>query len=451
MTHIGLLCPTAMGHLNPMLTLGRELRRRAHQVTVFQVIDAQPTVEAAGLGFYRLGAQTFPQGRIAQITERLGELQGLQAVRHSVEWIRQTTELMLAEMPTAARNAGVEILIIDQIMVEGETIAQRLGLPFISLCGALLVNRDPLVPPFITNWRYDASLWGRLRNRLGYAGLDSLTRPVFEVVQSCRQQWGLPLYGKQSHSMGHPYSPLLQISQQPREFEFPRTTLPDWFHWVGPLHDGYGRAPVAFPYERLSGKPLVYASLGTLQNRQHWLFEAIAQACAELPVQLVLSLGNAQGQDESRYAPWSCSLPGSPIVVPYAPQLELLSRAVLTITHAGLNTTLEALTHGVPLVAIPITNDQPGVASRIAWTGVGEVIPLGQVNVARLRAAVEQVLTYPSYRQRALEMQQAIQRSGGVQRAADLVEGVIQKQPSLGLVGAPRKRDREAFHASVSY
>lgn len=57
-------------------------------------------------------------------------------------------------------------------------------------------------------------------------------------------------------------------------------------------------------------------------------------------------------------------LPGNPIVVNYAPQLELLKIADLTITHAGVNTTLESLSNGVPLVAIPITNDQPGVAAR---------------------------------------------------------------------------------------
>ncbi|MGA7216366.1 MAG: hypothetical protein WBX20_19355, partial [Terrimicrobiaceae bacterium] len=37
---------------------------------------------------------------------------------------------------------------------------------------------------------------------------------------------------------------------------------------------------------------------------------------------------------------------GSPIVVPFAPQLELLRRAALTITHAGLNTALESLNQG---------------------------------------------------------------------------------------------------------
>ena len=77
------------------------------------------------------------------------------------------------------------------------------------------------------------------------------------------------------------------------------------------------------------------------------------------------------------------SLPRDPITVPFAPQLELLKRAAVCITHAGLNTALESLTNGVPMVAIPITNDQPGVAARVRWTRSGEVVPLKKLNVVR--------------------------------------------------------------------
>ena len=124
--------------------------------------------------------------------------------------------------------------------------------------------------------------------------------------------------------------------------------------------------------------------MGTLQNRSLEIFQCIAEACDGLDAQLVISLGGGS-------SPELQSLPGSPLVVEYAPQLELLKKATLTITHAGLNTVLESLSEGVPLVAIPITNDQPGVAARLAWTGAGEVVPLSGLSVPRLRAAIQQV------------------------------------------------------------
>ena len=114
-------------------------------------------------------------------------------------------------------------------------------------------------------------------------------------------------------------------------------------------------------------------------------------------------------------------LPGNPLVVGYAPQLELLQKATLTITHAGMNTTLESLTNGVPMVAIPVISDQPGIAARIAWTGAGEVIPLDKVSVKRLHKAVKRVLTEDSYKKNALRLQEAIKRAARLTPPARLI------------------------------
>lgn len=161
-----------------------------------------------------------------------------------------------------------------------------------------------------------------------------------------------------------------------------------------------------------------YASLGTLQNQLLWIFEKIAEACANLDAQLVILGGGASADSLPE-------LPGNPIVVGYAPQLELLKRASLTITHAGLNTTLESLSNGVPMVAIPIANDRPGVSSRIAWTGTGEVVPLKKITVEKLHTAIAKVLTDDSYRQNALKLQKVMAQSSGVGKAADIIEQAV--------------------------
>src|SRR5215212_1527276 len=110
-------------------------------------------------------------------------------------------------------------------------------------------------------------------------------------------------------------------------------------------------------------------------------------------------------------------LAGEPIVVEFAPQLELLKRAALCITHAGLNTALEALTNGVPVVAIPITNDQPGVAARVRWTGSGEVVPLSKLTASSVREAVSNVLTKTHCRDNARRLQGQIAGLKPLERA----------------------------------
>jgi MGT family glycosyltransferase len=255
--------------------------------------------------------------------------------------------------------------------------------------------------------------------------LDSLIKPIIETVNSIRQSWNLPPFQKSSDA----YSTLAQICRQPVEFEYPRQQLPDCFHFTGSFHNPLSRATVDFPYEKLNEKPLIYASMGTIQNRLLSIFNQIAEACQDLDAQLIISLGGSAEPD---------SLPnfaGDPIVVKYAPQLEILQKAQLTITHAGLNTVLESLSCGVPMVAIPIANDQPGVASRIAWTETGVVIPVKKLTVPKLRNAVQTVLTQPKYRDNAKKMQLAMQKAGGVNLAADIVEKVIATGNPVARIG----------------
>ena len=159
--------------------------------------------------------------------------------------------------------------------------------------------------------------------------------------------------------------------------------------------------------------------MGTVQNHFSFVFRTIAEACTSLDNQLVISLGG--GLDPEAFP----NLPGNPIIVKYAPQLELLQKANLNITHAGLNTALESLSYGVPMVAIPVTDDQPGVAARIAWTGTGELVALSQLSVPKLREAIERVLTEKSYQQNAVRLQAVMRQTQGVNRAADIIEQAV--------------------------
>ena len=212
------------------------------------------------------------------------------------------------------------------------------------------------------------------------------------------------------------WSSRLQISQQPKTFEFSRRVLLKEVRFVGPLRLPEGYPPVPFPWSRLDGRPLIYASLGTLQNRVSGTFRTIAKACGGLDAQLVISTGRGVDPDVLG------DLPGRSVVVPYAPQLELLQRAVLAVTHAGLNTVLDGLSTGLPMVAMPVTNEQPGIAARLVWTGAGEAIPLRQATIQRLRNLVVRVLSDPSYRAAAERVRDSMQAGGGTPRAAEIIE-----------------------------
>ncbi len=415
MTHFGIICPPASGHLYPMTTLGSELKKRGHCVTVIGVVDAKQKAIAAGLKFQSIAEDAYPIGSTAKLLAKLGELNGFATLLYSRDIFTSEANFLLQYLPEAIKKVGIEALLIDQLTLPGGTVAEYLNIPFITVCSALMLNRDETLPPFNTSWQYNSTWWGYLRNKLGYQILNHVTKPVRSVIAEYRQKWNLPMHFHPNNA----YSPLLQLSQQPTEFEFPRQNLPKYFHFTGPYHNATSREPIPFPWEKLTGQPLIYASMGTVQNRLLGVFDKIAIACSQLDAQLVISLGNSANLE---------SLPilsGNPLVLKYAPQLELLQKANLTITHAGMNTVLESLTNGVPMVAIPVANDQPGVAARISWTGVGEVVPLNKLSTERLHKTVKQVLKENSYKKNALRLQEAIRQSGGVTKAANLIEQAI--------------------------
>jgi zeaxanthin glucosyltransferase len=118
-------------------------------------------------------------------------------------------------------------------------------------------------------------------------------------------------------------------------------------------------------------------------------------------------------------------LPRNAIVVNQAPQLELLKRTSVCITHAGLNTVLESLAQGVPQVAVPITFDQPGVATRIVAKKTGVTMPFENLTSDRLSTLLSEVLNNAVYRENARKFKDIIAKTNGLSMAADLVEQAL--------------------------
>jgi zeaxanthin glucosyltransferase len=207
------------------------------------------------------------------------------------------------------------------------------------------------------------------------------------------------------------------VSQTIEEFDFPGIPWPSQFHYAGPFFDEAGRKPIPFPWGKLDGRPLVYASLGTLVNGLDSIYKTILPAVARMSeLQVVLAKGN--NIELADLGP----IPSNVIVVDRAPQIELLKRAALSITHAGLNTALESLAYGVPMVAIPIGYDQFGVAARITYHGVGESLEVDGLSVDTLHALIQRVLNTRSYREKAQYFKNIISQRRGLEVAAETIE-----------------------------
>ncbi len=385
---------------------------------IFGIADTEAHVSASGIEFRRIGMEDYPPGTLQKLDEHLARLKGFAALRFTLERVRNSARMVLRDGPKAVRTANVEMLLVDEADFAGN-VADYLGLPWISIALIPPLVQDDRFPPFWFGWAAEQDRLSRLRNRLAMFSLLLIATPIFRDVNQQRSAWGLKPFRRPEEAL----SVLGQITQLPEALEFEVVgEKPAGLHYTGPFVDAEQRPAVEFPWERLDGRPLIYASMGTLQNGSEGIFRTIAEACAGLDSQLLISLGG--GLDPSRLG----QLAGNPLVVSFAPQLEILKRAALVITHGGLNTVLESLCQGVPLVAVPLANDQPGVAARVKARGACVVVPRRRLNAARLRKAVILVLQDGRYREAAQALQRTIQRMDGPDRAADLIEQVLKRR-----------------------
>jgi zeaxanthin glucosyltransferase len=415
---IGFLSLPLTGHLNPMTALGRKLQSRGHKIVFIGVPDIEPVVQPDDLAFVPFGENEYPPGSIAKRWGPVANLHGLDVMRYTArELTPGLIKAAFEHLPGKIAETGVDALILDTAYRMIEIVPMHLRLPYVQIWNVLHFDSSGSTPLALYSWPYETSPEALARNIEGLHILREIRERIMPIAQSYAQRNGLEIDWSNPAAT---VSRLAVITQTPKEFDFPIPDLPPQFHYAGPLHDSEGRESVSFPWEKLTGKPLTYASIGTLVNGLNYVYSAILEAVGEFPeMQVVLSVGK-------NFNPGDLGpVPSNTIVVRIAPQIELLKRAALCITHAGLNTTLEALAQGVPMVAIPIGYDQPGVAARIAYHGVGEFVEVDNLTARHLSELIAKVTTNRNYRDKARWFQKVIAKARGLDLAADIIECVF--------------------------
>jgi UDP:flavonoid glycosyltransferase YjiC (YdhE family) len=170
-------------------------------------------------------------------------------------------------------------------------------------------------------------------------------------------------------------------------FDFP-SRLPANAEYVGPQLDPVAATPAwDSPWPPGDDRPLVVVGLSTTHQGHDSLLERIVSALGTLPVRALVTTGGAT---------LGATPPANVHVARFVPHALVLPQAAVVVTHAGLGTVHAALSHGLPLVCLPIGRDQPDNAARVEWHGVGlRLSP--KSSPAVIRVAVERVLADPAF------------------------------------------------------
>lgn len=430
-----LACYPIAGHLHPHLAVAHALKTQGHEVAFYTGAAAQSQVEREGFVFFPFHPEMDARlTRIWQPAEGGSLAEDLPIMKRAIfqigairatlaEWFLGTVPQQIDDLRALLARWQPDVLVSDislwgPILVLSETAA----IPVAAFC---VLFACPLPGP-------DAPTWGRglppphtwparLRSKLEQVIQDWVLSEFRERASALRQSYGLaPLAGP---VMAHAGTlPLFLLAGAP-ELDYDRRDLPPTVHYAGPClwHRSAQEAPPAWLLALPKDRPVVHVTEGTVHTRQPLVLRAAAQGLGNLPMEVIMSTGKARRVEELDLGPLAANIR----VEQYVSHGDLFPHTAVVVTTGGPGTVLTALAAGVPLVIVPTGWDHIENAQRIVYAGVGVSLPPQKCTAATLAAAVQKILADPAYRRNAQRMAEALQRQGGPDHAAALLEGLL--------------------------
>lgn len=385
MSRIVFFCIPAHGHTNPTLGVVKELVSRGHQVHYYSYNMLREKIEAAGAVFVSCDD--------CDMELRLSPRDGARIGRDlyfSTKVLVDTTLALDDRVCRDMEGLRPDCIVADSMAVWGKAVAMKLGIPFVSSTTTFAFNR------------HSAKIMQR--------GIGEMLKMMIAMPRAAKQV-------KRLQARGYPIKNVLDILQNDEhthtvvytspEFQPCSETFSDKYAFVGP-----SIRPAAESIEKTRDK-LIYISMGTVNNDLLPLYKSCLAALGDTDYQVIMSIGGLVSAGELG------ELPGNISVFPHVDQIAVLQQADVFISHCGMNSASESLYFGVPLVMLPQTAEQSGVAERILQLDAG-IKPDG-VDAASIKAAVNKILADPSYRRHAAGISAGFRRCSGAKGAADKI------------------------------
>ncbi len=217
------------------------------------------------------------------------------------------------------------------------------------------------------------------------------------------------------------------------EFFLQSYNFPESYMFVGPSLGGRYEESVSFhEIDNIKkGRPIALVTMGSILKREAVFIDKIIEAFKEEDIDIIL-IGDPNLKDV-----W----PDNFHVFSYIPQVKVMKEVQVVICHGGHNTVCEALSKSVPVIAIPVVNDQSYVATKVVKTGCGLRLKYKRLKPEHLRAAVSEIFAKENYKEAALKVKKSFDKAGGEERAAQLIHEFIIKNERVSLSIQPDKRE----------
>lgn len=386
MSHIAVFNFPAIGHINPNLAVVEELVSRGHRVTctvtehfveAIKSVGAEPIVYDSAFGeFYR-----------SPYTADALQGEGLRCLDDALRVVGAVEEHFGDDLP--------DLVLHDFMAWGGRFFASKHG-----------VRQVRLFPSYAINESFS------IQERFPLATFED--EKVIEMVGKLASL--LPQYGLDPDPMAFFKDiPDLGIVFMPRSFHYEGETFDERFVFAGPcLRDRSGFQGTWTP--RTPGRPVLLVSLGTAATGWPEFFPMAVEALVGSPYEVVLATGDHTTPEELG------DLPAHVSARRHVPQLDVLRKATVFVTHGGMNSVMESLYYGVPMVVIPQMNEQTANGLRVDELGLGVHLERDNVTAEVLREVIDRVASDTEMATRVRGLAEEMRAVDGPVVAADAIE-----------------------------
>ncbi|TPG87914.1 glycosyl transferase [Brevibacillus laterosporus] len=388
------------GHVNPTLGLVSDLVKRGEQIVYYSSNKFQEKIEKTGATFRPINQEA---QRKLQESSHLLNSQPEEYLLQFLSALEMITDSVLDEIS----KETYDYILYDAQSLTGQWVAHQCRLLSIATWTTFAFSQDPQVNMELTG----TSDMKRKQERLAMIQAFLRLEEIKKRKKHLENKYEVPLPGNFLLSPG---SGDLNIVFTSSYFQRNSQNFKDNYIFVGPSITESSNLG-DFPIDALKEKRVIFISMGTIVSKQSDLYQKCFEALKDLDVKVVLSIGRELTVEQLR------DVPDNFIVRNYVPQLDVLRQTDVFISHCGMNSTSESLYFEVPLVMLPMINDQPMVAHRVKELGAGTMLNIQQLSCEDLKQAVNEVLQNPVYKEKAKIISQSFRDAGGYDKASDEV------------------------------
>jgi len=385
MKKIACFCIPAHGHTNPMLPVAAELVRRGNAVRFYSFDAFAKKISDTGAEF--LSCDSFLPTLTKQEEAGLKKVSTTEMTVQDIRITRSMNDFLEKEFQTFQPD----VVYTDSVCFWGKLNAWKHQVPMVVSTSTFAFNQ--------------------MSSRYMKSSLKEMADLIFGLPRVSKELKKLEPYGyhvKSVLSLIQNDNDTDTVVYTSRRFQPCAESFSEHYAFVGPSI--FSNAMPAKEKER----PLIYISLGTVINDRPDFYEKCINALKELPVDVVISCGNAIDREALG------TLPENIQVHPYVDQLAILAKADVFITHCGMNSVSESLYMAAPMVLYPQTNEQNAVARRVTEIGAGML--LKEDSSAGIWAAVQEILKDKAYAKAAEDCSADFRACSGPVGAAEFIE-----------------------------